>query len=387
MFGLKKLNSSDLFVGLWGLYYLQGFLYPQGMINQFIQLLMILMGLRSFCQCLLMPKRPGLINASLLVIMMYMVYGTLIILFGDGIGWTTDSTYLKNSLNSLLPILFFFTQTLCGNLSEKRIISYTIVMLFVVIIFYSYFGQRLVLEHDRDENTNNIGYMFVGLIPLIYFFYRKPMHQYLLLAAMMLYIFMGMKRGAIAIGVASAIIFLYSGFKEGSKKRKTITILLSLLMVIGAVYYVEYMMNTSVYFMSRIESTLDGNSSGRDHIYSAVWNEVRDETNLLYFVFGRGANSTIRFAGNFAHQDWLETACNNGVVGVCILLNFFLAFGSIVWKSRKRLEPHYYYCFLTLLFICFAKTMFSMSIQNFDVYQAMLIGWFAHRTMSQRSYG
>lgn len=377
MFGIKKINQCDVFVALWGLYYLQGLLYPQGIINQLIQLLMILMGLVSFVKCLMMPT-SGLIKATVVLVLMYVVYGTAIILFGDGIGWTTDSAYLKSSFNSLLPIFFFFLQSRCGNLTERRIIIYTLVMLAVVCLYFTYFGQMTATNLDEDEITNNVGYMFVALIPFMYFYYNKPLLQYVLLAVLMVYILMGMKRGAILIGAMSVIIFLYSGFKEGTSKQKTYALILSLLIVVGVVYVVGYMLETNDYFAKRVESTMEGNSSGRDRIYSSVWNAIKDEQGILPFLFGHGANSTIKYAGNFAHQDWLETACNNGLVGVLILLTFFLSFYKTVWKSRRLLPPHYFYCFFTLFAISLSKTMFSMSIQNFDMYQGMLIGYFAY---------
>lgn len=383
MFKIKNLKICDIFVGLWALYYLQGLLYPQGVINQLVQLLMILLGLVSFAKCIMIKSSSGIITATVLLVLMYIVYGGTIIMFGDGIPWTADSTYLKNSFNSLLPIFFFYNQTKAGNLTEKRIRIYTLIMTFCVIVFYVYFGQKASDALGTEEITNNVGYMFVALLPLVFFWREKPMLQYILLAVLMLYILMGMKRGAIAIGAMAVVVFIYSQFKTGTGKRKTYVFMLSVLIVLGAIYAVSYLLETSDYFAYRVESTMEGNSSGRDRIYGAVWNEIKNEQEIIPILFGRGANSTIKFAGNFAHQDWLETACNNGLLGVCILLSLFIVFGVKVLKSRHYLAPQYYYCFLTLFAISLAKTMFSMSIQNFDMYQGMLIGYFAYWTSTQ----
>lgn len=380
---LPHFNICDLFVGLWILYYMQGLLYPQGVINQSAQLLMIALGLWSMAKCMMYKSTSRMITATILLVLMYTIYGGAIIMFGDGISWTSDSTYLKNSFNSLLPIFFFYTQSRRGKLSERRIMIYTWVMLFCAIVVFTYFGQNLVDELGVEEATNNMGYMFVALIPFVFFWSDKAMLQYILLAVIMLYILMGMKRGAIAIGAMAVAIFLYSQFKEGTVKRKIYVFLLSMLIVLGTIYTVGYMLDTSDYFAERVESTFEGDSSGRERLYSAVWNEVMNEQAFVPFLFGRGANSTIKIAGNFAHNDWLETACNNGLLGVCILLNFFIAFGVAVWRSRKYLSPHYYYCFFTLFAISLVKTMFSMSIQNFDMYQGMLIGYFAFWTSKQ----
>ena len=378
MFRLKKINLCDGFVGLWCLYYLQNILYPQGIINQSVQLLMILQGLMPFCKCFAERQKPVLIKALLLLMIMYMVYGVLVIMFGDGIKWTSDTDYLKNSFNSLLPIFFFYEQARQGKLTEKRIQIYTLIMLLVSIVFFNYMGQLLNLENDKDENTNNAGYLFTGLIPLVFFYYKKPVFQYLLLAIMMFYVMMGLKRGAIIIGSFAVAIFLLSGLRGKSNKRKFFSLLLSSVIVVGSMYYVEYLIANSPYFMRRIDDTLSGDSSGRDYIYNAVWNAVANEQNLFYILFGHGANSTILYAGNFAHQDWLETACNNGLVGVLILAFFFITFAVSVFRSHNYFQPQYYYCFLTLLIISFSKTLFSMSIQGLDIFQSLLIGYFTY---------
>lgn len=378
MFGLRKLNLCDGFVGLWCLYYLQNILYPQGIINQSVQLLMIMLGLMPFCKCFVARQKPVIIKALLLLMIMYMVYGVLVIMFGDGVKWTDDTTYLKNSFNSLLPIFFFYEQTRKGNLTEKRIRIYTLVMLLMSIVVYTYMSQVLEMEYDQDENTNNAGYLFTGLLPLVYFYYKKPVLQYALLAVMMLYLLMGMKRGAIIIGALAVVIFLFSGLKGRSNKRKVFTLLLSGVVVVGTIYYVEYLLANSPYFLRRVNDTMEGNSSHRDYIYKAVWNAVINEQNWFYTLFGHGANSTILYAGNFAHQDWLETACDNGLVGVLILAFFFIAFAVSVFRSRNYFQTQYYYCFLTLLVISFSKTLFSMSIQDLDIYQGMIIGYFTY---------
>ena len=384
MHRIRLFNISDLFVGLWALYYMQGMLYPQGIINQCVQLIMILMGLVSLGKCIITKANSSLIVTSALLVLMYILYGGVIILFGDGIPWTTDSTYLKNSLNSLLPIFFFYLQTKNANLTENRIRIYTLIMLLCVMLFYSFVGQKLLLEQEVEETTNNIGYMFVALIPFVFFGYKNPIFQYVLLAILMLYILLGMKRGAIAIGAMLVVIFIYSQFKEGTGKRKVYALALSIIFILCAIYFVEYMNETSEYFAQRVESTIQGNNSGRNRLYSSVWSAVSNEENIIRILFGHGANSTIKYAGNFAHQDWLETMCNNGLLGVCLLIAFFVSFGNTVLKSRRSVLPHYYYCFLTLFALSLSKTLFSMSIQGFDMYQGMLIGYFACVTSNPR---
>ena len=147
------------------------------------------------------------------------------------------------------------------------------------------------------------------------------------------------------------------------------------------------MMENSAYFMTRIEQTLEGDASGRDIIYRTLWDAILSETRPLYFYLGRGADSTLRVYGAFAHQDWLETFCNNGLLGVIILFSFFYTFGKNVWKSRNFFPSMMFYSFVTLFTIILSKTLFSMSIQDLHVSDSMLLGFFAYKlSNSEQNY-
>ena len=158
---------------------------------------------------------------------------------------------------------------------------------------------------------------------------------------------------------------------------KILFVILTTVIVVGVSKYIDYMMDNSAYFMTRYEQTMDGDASGRDVIYEKLWHAILTEQNPLYFYLGRGADSTLKVAGNYAHQDWLETFCNNGLVGVLILFYFFYTFGKNAWKSRNVFSGMMFYSFITLFIIIFSKTLFSASIKDLTLFESMLIGYFA----------
>jgi hypothetical protein len=131
-------------------------------------------------------------------------------------------------------------------------------------------------------------------------------------------------------------------------------------------------------FNSRITDTKEGNSSNRDLLYSQFWNIIKNETNPFIMIFGRGANATVRILGSYAHQDWLETLINNGIIGAIILIYFYLSIFKTAIKSFNRFSLPMSYSFLTLAFIIFCKTLFSMSIQGMFMYEGLLLGYFTY---------
>ena len=377
---LKKINQCDIYVGLWCIYMLQGVLYSPGIINQFLQLIMLLWSMTAVFRYVITPTKytyPAILKATFVLIVMYTIYGTIHIMFDAPIMIQGQHVYLQTALNSLMPIFLFYEFTMNGKLTSDRIRIYLPILIFTCILLYYEKESVTLLKTNKEEITNNASYYFLPLVPFLFFYSKKPILQFVFMGTILLYVFMGMKRGVILIGVICAMILLYANIKESSRGMKFLFAMLTIIIIVGICMYVNFMMNSSAYFMARFEQTLDGDASGRDVIYSTLWNALLYESRPLYFYLGRGADSTLKVAGQFAHQDWLETFCNNGLIGVFILFGFFYTFGKNALMSKRHFSAMMFYSFTTLFIIIFSKTLFSMSIQELDVSETMLIGYFA----------
>ena len=381
----KRINQCDVYVGLWCIYMLQEVLYSPGIINQLLQLIMLVWSMTAVFRCMIHSEiyKSPILKATFFLIVMYTIYGTIHIIFDPPIKVQGQHVYLQTALNSLAPIFLFYEFTMNGKLTSDRIRIYLPILIIICILLYYKYENQMLLKTDKDEITNNMGYMFVTLIPILFFNSKKPILQFAFMGIILLYIFMGMKRGAILIGVISSIVLLFANIRNSSRSMKFIFVMLTMIIVIGIIKYIDYMMNNSAYFMARFEQTLEGNSSNRDIIYGTLWDVLFSESRPLCFYFGRGANSTLKITGAFAHQDWLETFCNNGLVGVFILFYFFYTFGKNVLESKMHFSGMMFYSFATLFIIIFCKTLFSMSIQDIKMYESMLIGYFAYWVMEQ----
>lgn len=374
----RKINQCDIYVGLWCIYMLQDVLYPAGIINQLLQLIMLVWSMIAVFKHLAQSTgHSSILKATFVLIAMYVIYGTLHIMFDDPIIIQGQHVYLQTALNSLAPIFLFYYFTKNGLLTSDRIRIYLPILIITCILLYYKKESSMLLATNKEEITNNAGYYFIPLIPILFFYSQKPILQYLYMGIIILYLFMGMKRGAIFIGIISLFFLLYANLKDSSRKIKILISVLSITIVAGISKLIHYMMSNSAYFNARIEQTMEGEASGRDIIYANLWNALLYESSPFYFYFGRGADSTLRVAGAFAHQDWLETFCNNGLIGVIILFFFFFTLAKHVWKSKQYFPRMMFYSFATLFIIIFCKTLFSMSIQELDLAESMLIGFFA----------
>ena len=352
---LKKINQCDIYVGLWCIYMLQGVLYPSGIINRVLQLIMLLWAMIAVFKYIFESQYiySSFLKATFLLMVMYIIYGVIHIMFDSPIMRHGQYVYLQTSLNSLAPIFLFYEYTMNGKLTSDRIRVYLPILIITSVLLYYKNESQVLLNTNKEEITNNIGYMFIPLIPILFFYSKKPILQFVFLGIILLYVFMGMKRGAILIAVLGSIVLLYANIKNSSRGVKFLFVMLTIIIIVGICMYINYMMSTSAYFMARVDQTLEGDASNRDIIYGKLWNTLLLEQRPLYFYFGRGADSTLRVVGGFAHQDWLETFCNNGLVGVIILFFFFYAFGKNVWKSRNVFSGMMFNSYATLFIIIF----------------------------------
>ena len=382
---IKKINGSDIYVFLWMIYMLQDILYSSGIINRIIQLIMMVWLVVVTAKCLTNRNNSPILRSTIFLVLMYCVYGVWDIIFGSA-AITSSGTaisnyiYLQNSLNSLLPIFLFYYYTKKGKIDSNRMRIYVLVILATCISCYYRYESYAMSKWGNSENVNNMSYMFISVIPLLFVYNKRIVLQFLFLCLIMFYTFIGMKRGAIAIGFVAMMIMMYSIVK-GSRPQKRVVIILGIvLFIIYMFILVTTLVNNSDLFVSRIEQTISGDSSDRDTLYGKFWNIIAEETNPIYFIFGHGANSTVRIEGAYAHQDWLETLVNNGLLGKILLFNFYFTLCVTALKQRKRFPVIMYYSFLSITFILLSKTMFSMSIQGMYMYEGLLIGYFAYHS-------
>lgn len=383
-FSIGRLNRCDVYVFLWAIYTLQGFLYPQGLINQFLQMVMIFWCATVSIKYFINYQRiPHLLKTTIMLVYMYMIYGLIYMVFSKPVVFDSGDSpasyyYLQQSLNSLLPIFLFYQYSKKKFLTETRLRAY--LLFFIIIDFCAFqhsYQEKLISDlYGRTDFTNNVSYSFLALMPMLYFYKKKPLFQYLLASVLLMAIMMGMKRGAIVIGALCFFQFLYLNWKNASKtNEKMIICLLTVLIMIVAWWYISDVLANNDYFIKRLQATEEMDSSGRDDLVKIIWNKYWLNIDVVTLFLGNGANATIAFAGNYAHQDWLETLCNNGLLGICILLSFYVRFFMSAMSNKHNINNIMSSAFKMLFIICIMKTLFSMSIQGMDLPVTLMLGF------------
>lgn len=382
---IAKLNRCDWFLIVWEVYYLWGVFYPSGgafpTILLGINLLVSIVCAVKICQ---MSHTPHYFKGLNLLVLMFTIYGVALIIMSpsticynlSGISMTSYN-YLKSIYLSILPIYAFYYFGVKGYLTAERLRCWAIIFCVSCIVYYYHNMHQSLLwlaeiGSSREEITNNEGYTFLSLIPIWVLFRKKPLLQYTGLALCLAFIIMGMKRGAILIGGVVTCYLIWQIIKNSRRKQRRYIILLTLVLGCAAVYFIMDMMLSSEYFLYRLETTMEGNSSGRDNLYSFFWNYFTKEATFSQFLFGRGANGTLEVYYNYAHNDWLEIAVNQGLLGVIVYGVYWFGFYK-TWRYATNIESKTILALFGIIY--FAKTIFSMSYSDMSYVCTSVLGF------------
>lgn len=377
------LNRANLLILGWCIYTSQGIFFPVGTL--FSQLLVVALLLISFYHCFIANscyKLPSYFIGLNALLVVFCVYGIYLIIGGynisDYIISVKASDYLKQILISLMPIYSFYVLSK-EKIIDEKLVRFWIVFFVVHSIFNYYHAEQVALlkalmdRSSQEEFTNNTGYLFASLIAAVAYLSNQKFIRYALLAVCILFIIMAMKRGAILVGCICLLYYLWHSLKNSSFKEKITVLLLTMLLCFFAFHIIQDKINNSPYFQKRVEDTFDGNSSGRDILYGTFANYFWNDATPLQFIFGSGANATLKITKHYAHNDWLEIAINQGLLGILLYLLYWICFAKTAFN--KNLPSDARLC-LQLSFISYSlETFFSMSYGCMPVCGTFLLGY------------
>lgn len=385
LLNLSKFNRCDWFILAWVLYYLQGVLYPMGgVIATGLLGINLLVSMVCAIKIWHIPHQPSYFKGLNLLVLMFSIYGFALIISSPSTLYYPISgisipsyNYIKSIYLSILPIYAFYYFSYKGYLTAEKLRLWAIIFCVSCIVSY-YYNMRQGLEFLirrgslAKEITNNVGYTFLSLIPIWVLFRKKPLLQYLGLTLCIAYIIMGMKRGAILIGGVIVLYFVWRIIKTSRGRQRVVIFFLTIVLAIVAVYSVIDMLSNSDYFVQRLEATKEGNSSGRDSLYSFFWTYFTERADFVQYLFGRGANGTLEIYYNYAHNDWLEIAVNQGMFGVIIYVVYWICFYR-TWRRSTNVEAKMILALVGVIY--FAKTIFSMSYSDMTYICTSVFGY------------
>lgn len=376
-------NPCNIYTLGWCLYYLQGTLYSYGSIVGKLILAALLL-----YSALFFVKNIALYNTTYFKILIFII---LLFVVYTGFRFTSSEVFihngvvrrpfdmLKNICISMFPIFCYYGFARKGYLTESWFKYGSLALLFLSI--FSFFWEqsyRLSLAvaegSSREEFTNNTGYLFAAIIPLLALATTaKTWYKYVLLIVNLLFVLFSMKRGAILVSTIATIIFVGSELRRAKGSKKASRFIFAVAAVVVLYFGVTYLLQNSEYFNHRVQQTVEGDSSNRDVMYADMMHYFANESSLSRLLFGNGIDGTGLIFGNGAHNDWIELAIDMGVLGLIVYLVYWFCC-YFTWRSSRGLGP---VCTaLGIIFLSeFLKSFFSFSINDMPIQEMPALGY------------
>jgi len=379
-FSLSRINRCDFYMAAWFVYYLQGLLYEVGgTLSTGLLGILFLVSLYYVVLVLQLKNSPVYFKGLTLLLLMFTIYGLGYILvspnivhYRNGVDMVSYN-YIKQVYLSLLSIYPFYYFSRMGYLDERKIKFWFYLFIVSATLTYFKIQRDTMFAYDSDDITNNGGYVILSLFPGLLLFRGKMLKQFLFLGFIMIFVVMSMKRGTMLVAGVVTVYYLWEVFKNTSKKTKFWFLILSIIFVFLSVKFIEHLIDTSYYLGLRIENTRELNYSGRDDTYSILLNHFLHDSSIVTFILGNGPNATLNICNRYAHNDWLEIAINQGVLGLCIYAFYWLCF----YKTVKKCSNSNIKIGLGILFIIYyMQTLFSMSYNDMSYLSTSVLGYY-----------
>lgn len=373
-------NLCYIYIVLWVAYYMQEMLMITGMIAQAIFTVLMMLSFYAFFRVNIFYKTGLFLKWLNVLLVVVTVYGLALFLSGFALypdefnlGTGLQFDYLKRIYTSVLPIYGFYYFSLKGEISEDNLqYVFFVFLIFSIMMYYqNYFV--ITKEVDKDEITNNMGYRFVPLIPMLMMFKMRDIWKYVFLIIIFAFIVMAMKRGAILVGAVALLLFIKHHLTGRSVKHVFYILTLSAVVLCFLFFFVNNFYETSDYFRSRLNSTIEGDTSHRGWIFLHYFDFFIHRTTNMEFYFGCGADSCYLKFGQYAHNDWLEFAINEGILGVMLYVVYWIFFIR-EWKFFQG-KTNLKQALGDFIIIYFIKSLFSMSFDGMPIAATLCIGF------------
>jgi O-antigen ligase len=355
--------TRSLLFGVILVYFAQGSIYARGsIISQLCLVAMLSLSGYYFFRSFLLRRSYNLFFNSWTGLLLLNVFGFIV--SGNYSSSAHFGMFKGIIISSLLFYPFYFFAHI-GMLEPKHLTMFFFLMLPVTILQY-YFNADQILAERITTNTdlvNNRSYSFVWLVPFVFLFAKRRWLSMLSLAIVMFFVIDGAKRGAVITGVLGLFLFIPYQIRTVDRKNRSIGYLLVGAGVIILSYVTYNFYQANEFLISRV-GALDEGGSGRDRIFVAIFEVWQSSRNFFNLVFGYGFASSIEFAGNYAHNDWLELLSNFGLFGVFIYGMLFYAAIRYLWN--KQIPVGHRWLMLTIVLMWFFISLFSMGYTNSD---------------------
>lgn len=374
-------NICNLYLLIWAIYSLHWFeavgFTALDSISDLLLGINLGISVYYFFYCYSHYHLPKLFHITTLLLLFFVAYGLVSVLSGDVIYIQATGqrirpgSYLIGPLRSFLPFYAFYAFYKRGLISQSTILIWG--GLFLLLFIFLFYNSNYQYDgYGVGEFVNNNVYHFTILLPLI-FFINKPAFQWAALIFLAVMVFLGMKRGAMLVAFLFFLYYAYLTIKSSSiTKRLVFIVVLAITIGLGVKYIFNFYESSSI-LQKRVETTLAGDSSGRNVLYQQVWQTWTTQSSMIQILFGHGASGSLKISSNYVHNDWLEVLIDLGLVGVTI---FFLFWVYLIKEWRRSKKQRVLFAVLGgFIIVLFPRSIYGMMYSNLQTIAVMVMAY------------
>ena len=229
-------------------------------------------------------------------------------------------------------------------ISSKGYIKRSVLVIFVCIttalFVYNilHFDVTTLGEGEYNfSSANNKAYSLTALFPFFLIFWNRKWLMIIFMIASLVFVVFCLKRGAMICIASSVMITFYMIIKQNKRRHKYV--LMSRLLIFAVIIAAIYAFS-SIYSENEVlQGRFDHGSKPREEIYGKIATGLK-ESNLVNLFAGNGPLSTVKVAGNYAHNDWLEILYDFGLVGlfvyIMIIVSMLILYRKLNLNERDK---------------------------------------------------
>ena len=216
----------------------------------------------------------------------------------------------------------------------------------------------MLSQNQAVAGYNSIYYVLMA-IPFIFLINNK--FHVLLFSILPLWAFIeSQKTTCILTGIVMLLYYFYSTLKAMGIMRKSVL----LLVVSVSIFLIFQNTDFSETFLN-IKDDIDSGGNGRSELALQIIDILYNDSSAFELLLGHGANSIVGHIGLGAHNDFLETLFNFGIIGLILYLSFWRHLIKNIYKFQfnNNLKKAYIISLITFFFASAASKLLETQVQ------------------------
>ena len=259
------------------------------------------------------------------------------------------SSSLRDIIYSFYLLLWLFSFKIGGNIVKwgmpkfHSFIWYFIIFVIVPVYLRSllyYFQDNLLGVH---LGGNDAIFAVSVYLPFIFILNKSKQLKIILIISFVIISFISYKRSIILSTVFSILTYLLLTGNKKNLLRYLFSRYSFLVVGISIILYTYFQDLLIDNIFARFTNLSKDKGSGRTNIYDTIW-EVFLNSNGKEMFFGHGYQSTRKYVGVLAHNDFIQILFDFGIIGGFLYLIFGLALIKLAikkYRNRKSYSNEY----------------------------------------------